>query len=83
MTDDRQSYRYVIRHLPAEGQPQDRSQTEERGLADHRFNMELRRLRATQATGELVLVDRRHVRTLGERELRREEIPTSYRQTTI
>ena len=74
MTDD-QAHRYVIRHLPEGDQPpQDRSRAEERGLADHRFNVELRQLRATQATGELVLVDRRHVRTLGERELRREAI---------
>ena len=74
MTDDHLQ-RYVIRHLPAGDQPgQDRSWADERGWADHRFTVELRQLRATQATGELVLVDRRHARTLGERELHREAI---------
>jgi hypothetical protein len=74
MSDDHLQ-RYVIRHLPAGDQPgQDRSRADERGWADHRFTVELRQLRATQATGDLVLVDRRHARTLGERELRREAI---------
>lgn len=82
MTED-QTLRYVIRHLPSGDQSsQDRSRVEEWNLADHRFNVELHPLRATRATGELVLVDRRHARTLGERELRREAIQVTYRQTT-
>ena len=80
---DEQRHRYVIRHLPAGGPPaHDRSQADERGWADHRFTVELRQLRATGAPGELVLVDQRHARTLGERELRREAIREAYRQTT-
>jgi aminoglycoside phosphotransferase (APT) family kinase protein len=82
MTDE-QTPRYVIRHLPGEDQPpQDRSRAAEREWADQRFTEALRQLRAVQATGELVLVDRRHVRTVGERELRREAIQETYRQAT-